>query len=92
MEDYLHDYFIPNLFRRLDKEAKASCHCCGMCRNWDEYKDWSGYGDCKRVARNGLGFDCDFGKTCAEFYPALEIEVGLHVHDKRIPEPIKVVW
>lgn len=91
MKDYLHEYFLPNLMKRLEKERKASEHCCGLCMNWNEYGDCSGYGDCKLGINKGLGFDCITGKTCVMFKPAYELEVDLHFHDKRIQEQIKVV-
>ena len=91
MKDYLHEYFLPSLMDRLEKEIKASEHCCGLCRNWDEYDDWSSYGDCKLGISEGLGFDCITGKTCVMFKPAFELEVGLRVNDKRITDPFKVV-
>ena len=88
MKDYMHEYFIPHLMKRLEAEAKRSSKCCGLCKNWDEYDDWTGYGDCKLgidgdlgLAFNGLGFDCELGKTCQRFVPAFELEVGLHVHN-----------
>lgn len=91
MKDYLHDYFLPQLMGNLERVSKGYSHCCGLCMNWDEHEDWAGYGDCKIGISEGLGFDCITGKTCEMFKPAFEIEVGLHVHDKRMPQPIKVV-
>lgn len=91
MKDYLHEYFLPKLMKYFEKEIKESEHCCGLCMNWDRLDDWPEYGDCKLKLGEGLGFDCIVGKTCAMFRPAFEIEVGLHVHDKRIPETLRVV-
>lgn len=91
MKDYLHGYFLPQIMRNLEQVSKGYSHCCGLCMNWDEHGDWAEYGDCKLGISKGLGFDCIIGKTCEMFNPAFEIEVGLHVHDKRIPQPIKVV-
>lgn len=91
MKDYLHDYFLPQLMGNLERVSKGYSHCCGLCNNWDEHEDWAGYGDCKIGIGEGLGFDCITGKTCEMFKPAFEIEVGLYVHDKRMPQPIKVV-
>lgn len=90
MNDYLHEHFMPSLMQKLESVSKENSHCCGLCKNWDEYKDWSGYGDCKLGLDKGLGFDCITGKMCVMFNRAIEIEVGLHVHDKRIPEVIKI--
>lgn len=82
MKDYLHEYFLPQLMKRLEAEAKRSSKCCGLCKNWDEYDDWPGYGDCKvGHSLSGLGFDCDIGNNCYSFVPAFEIEVGLHLHN-----------
>lgn len=91
MKDYMHEYFLKSLLNRLESCKNEVSHCCGLCMNWDEHEDWPGYGDCKLGISEGLGFDCIIGKTCVMFKPAFELEVGLHVHDKRLPQPIKVV-
>lgn len=88
MKDYLHEFFIPQLMKRLEAEAKRSSKCCGFCKNWDEYDDWPGYGDCKigdpkelGFSPGGLGFDCDLGEKCNKFVPVFEIKVGINLYN-----------